>query len=384
MLNRKISGAAMRFCHFVFLATGLVMIATTVRADSYPFDTELWEVEAGESSVTQLYGQKALMLKGGGARLKGLQLTNGLIEFDIAAPPERGFAGVFFRGQDNANFEHFYIRPHQSGNPDANQYTPVFNGVSAWQLYHGAGYGAPVEYRTDDWMHIKIAFKDKRAEVYVDSDTPNVLIADLKRPVVAGSVGVNSANFAPAYFANFMVSPLPDDYVFSTTDAGTAQTPEEAAATVALWQVSDTFSSDSFSGIQRLDDQHKNGRQWTALPSDPGGITNLARIQGLEEGKDTVFARLRITSDKRQTKGLSFGYSDAVAVFVNDTLVYEGSNRYESRDYRYLGTIGLFDKIYLPLRAGENEVWFAVSEAFGGWGIQAEFDDLERISLRQD
>jgi hypothetical protein len=40
-----------------------------------------------------------------------------------------------------------------------------------------------------------------------------------------------------------------------------------------------------------------------------------------------------------------------------------------SRDYRYLGTIGYFDNVTLPLEAGKNEICIAVSEAFGGWGI---------------
>jgi hypothetical protein len=381
MLTGNSAGIGTRLRIFGCVVTGILTATTIVHADTYPFDSELWEVEAAESSITKLYGRTALMLKGGSARLKDLQLTNGLIEFDIAASPERGFAGLIFRGQDNRNFEHFYIRPHQSGNPDANQYTPVFNGVSAWQLYHGAGFGAPVEYRSDGWMHIKIAFRDSRAEAYIDSKTPNVVIGDLKRPVAAGSVGVNVANFSPAYFANFVASPLPDDYVFAQVVDDKKVQAEEG---VTSWLVSDVFASDSVDGVHRLDERHKDNRRWTTLRSEKGGVTNLARVQGLEEGKNTVFARLRISSDRRQKKGLSFGYSDAVAVFVNDELVYEGTNRYESRDYRYLGTIGLFDKIYLPLREGDNEVWFAVSEAFGGWGIQAEFDDSDGIRLRQE
>ena len=35
-------------------------------------------------------------------------------------------------------------------------------------------------------------------------------------------------------------------------------------------------------------------------------------------------------------------------------VVYAGDNRYRSRDYRYLGTIGYFDQVYLPLAAGDN------------------------------
>ncbi|MCH8059016.1 MAG: hypothetical protein IIA11_01020 [Proteobacteria bacterium] len=48
-------------------------------------------------------------------------------------------------------------------------------------------------------------------------------------------------------------------------------------------------------------------------------------------------------------------------------LYSKGNNAYQSRDYRYLGTIGLFDAIMLPLAVGDNELWIAVSEAFGGW-----------------
>jgi hypothetical protein len=31
---------------------------------------------------------------------------------------------------------------------------------------------------------------------------------------------------------------------------------------------------------------------------------------------------------------------------------------------------------------GENELWMAVAEKFGGWGIQARFEDMEGIEIR--
>jgi hypothetical protein len=37
------------------------------------------------------------------------------------------------------------------------------------------------------------------------------------------------------------------------------------------------------------------------------------------------------------------------------------------------------DALYLPLRAGENELVIAVTEAFGGWGLAGRFEDLEGI-----
>ena len=92
--------------------------------------------------------------------------------------------------QDVGNYENFYLRPHQSGNPDANQYTPVFGGVSAWQLYHGDGYAAPMTYPYGAWIPMKIVVSGDRAEIYVDSDEPVLVVQDLKRDQAAGSIGL--------------------------------------------------------------------------------------------------------------------------------------------------------------------------------------------------
>ena len=363
----------------VCLVMACALQFSTSNAEQIPFDSERWQFDGVEAAVVDHLGRRALRLKGGFAILKDLQLENGVIEYDISTKEERGFAGAAFRFQDELNYEHFYIRPHQSGNPDANQYTPVINGVTGWQLYHGEGYGIPVEYRFDEWMHIRIVFKDSRAEVYIDSETPSLVVTELKREVEAGGVGAHAGNFAPAWFSNFAVSELPDDYVFAEIES-TAQ--PAADGLVSSWLVSNVFDSASLDGIQALGARHTKEQTWTAVEADPGGITNLARAHGLAEKQDTVFARFVVTSETRQVKQLAFGYSDSVAVFANGTLIYRGDNKYMSRDYRYLGTIGLFDKVYLPLEPGVNEVWFAVTEAFGGWGVKAQFDDLEGISIQ--
>ena len=264
-------------------------------------------------------------------------MTDGVIEFDIAVSPQRGFAGAFFRSGDPRNREHFYIRPHQSGNPDANQYNPVFNGLASWQLYHGEGYGAPVEYRFNEWMHIKIAFSGLSADIFVDSDMPSIRVRPLKRPVVPGMIGVDASNLAPAHFANFEMSALPDDYSIAEK-LGDSETPPPEI--VWSWLVSDAFSSEALEDSNRLKDELKKDRQWTRLTADRDDITNLAQVQGSTQEANTAFARLVVNSDKKQTKGIRFGYSDSVAVFANETLLYSGSNFYRSRDYRYLGTIG--------------------------------------------
>ena len=66
---------------------------------------------------------------------------------------------------------------------------------------------------------------------------------------------------------------------------------------------------------------------------------------------------------------------------MNGALLYSGDNTYRSRDYHYLGTIGLFDEVPLNLRAGDNELVFAVSESFGGWAIMAAIKDQEGLEI---
>ena len=338
-----------------------------------PFSDDRWQIEAQELEHVEHLGQQALRIRGGAAVLPDLDIRNGLVEFDIAVTEERGFAGLVFRLQDQANYEHFYIRPHQSGKPDANQYNPVINGVSAWQLYHGEGYSAPVEYRYGEWMHVKVIFAGSKAKVFIDSDEPVLHINDLKRNEMGGAIGVNSANFSSVHFANFKMTPLADAYTIPSTGPGQ---PASAAGLVTSWQVSNAFDSSLLEGAVHLPAELKATRNWSELGAEPSGITNLAWVQGLVDGRNTVFARLVVDADKPGKKRLSFGYSDASAVFVNDNLVYRGDNSYRSRDYRYLGTIGMFDNVVLPLQKGANEIWIAVSESFGGWGIMASITDF--------
>jgi glyoxylase-like metal-dependent hydrolase (beta-lactamase superfamily II) len=339
---------------------------------SVPFDDAAWKIEAAEHELVEHLGKPALRIKGGAAVLPEVDLANAIVEFEIAVSKQRGFAGLVFRMQDEGNFEHFYIRPHQSGNPDANQYTPVFNGVSAWQLYHGADFAAPVEYSFDQWMNVKVVFAGSKAEVFIDSDEPVLRINDLRRDDLRGTLGLNSANFSAVHFANFRYTQLSEVYEFSWV----GEEQSEAAGTVGMWEVSDAFDGRTLAGVTQLDPADLSARNWSKVEAEASGITNLAMANGLAEGQNTVFARMSVNAETADTKQLLLGYSDAAVVFVNGQRVYGGDNTYMSRDYRYLGTIGLFDSVPLALKKGENEICVAVTEAFGGWGIMGRVVDF--------
>ena len=345
-----------------------------------PFDSGRWEIRAQESKVTDHLGRKSLYLKAGLAWVKDAQFTDGILEFDMAFAPDRGFMGAIWRMQDENNYEDFYVRPHQSGNPDANQYQPVFNGVASWQLYHGEGYGAPVRYDFNQWVRIRIVVSGKNAEVYIkDLETPALFVNEMKREIKPGPVGLSVGNFAGAYYSDFRFTA-----VSAPALKGKAKAPAPAVpGTVMSWLVSGAVDGKSLEGKLQLTAADKQGLTWTKLPCESTGLANLARLQGVAGGKNTVFARLVIRSEREQVKRVRFAFSDEVRVYFNDRLLYGGSDRYTSRDYRFLGTVGLFDELYLPLRKGENELWMAVTENFGGWGIKAVVEDMGGIHIKE-
>jgi hypothetical protein len=150
---------------------------------------------------------------------------------------------------------------------------------------------------------------------------------------------------------------------------------------VTRWQVSAPFAEAALDGRTILGAGDLPVSQWSTLAAEATGITNLARLAGISQDADTVVARVILRSDREQTVRARFGYSDRVRAYINGQLLYSGDNGYQTRDYRYLGTIGLFDEVWLPLRRGDNELWFAVSEDFGGWGILCRIDEVDGIEI---
>jgi hypothetical protein len=334
-----------------------------------PFDAEHWQWSAAEARLEEHLGRRSLCLRGGIATVAGAHLLNGVIEFDLAMTGERGFMGGIWRVQDPGNYEEFYLRPHQSGNPDATQYTPVFHGLAGWQLYHGPRYAVPVVHRFNEWMHLKILFAADQAEIYVDDMEKPVLFVDgLKRSEAPGGVGVSALDFAPAHFSNFSFTAMDSPPV-----QGRPGIPETAPeGVISSWSVSDVFRESALDRKAALGPEDLAPRRWSHLETERSGLANLARVQGIGRLSNTVFARQVIHAESARIQRLDFGFSDRIRVYLNGRLLFKGDDTPRSRDYRFLGSIGYFDTLYLPLQQGENELLMAVSEDAGGWGIQAK------------
>ncbi len=345
-----------------------------------PFDSGLWKWSATGHRIEEHLGRQSLYLRDGVAWVDGARFADGAIDFDMAFTGERGFVGGIWRVQDGKGYEQFYVRPHQSGNPDATQYTPVFNGVSGWQLYHGERYSVPLVHRFNAWVHVRIVFAGAQAEVYVDDmEKPVQLIDELRRGVEPGSVGISAGQASPAHFSNFSYTVLG-----SPPLKGRPGTPEPiAAGVIPSWWVSDAFPESALEGRTSLTAAELGARRWTRLAAERSGLANLARVQGAGRGQDTVFARKVLLSEREQVRRLDFGFANRIRVYLNGRLLFRGDDGYRSRDYRFLGSIGYFDALYLPLAQGRNEIVMAVSEdaVLGGWGVQAKLENLAALAF---
>ena len=143
-----------------------LLLSGLAGAQTVPFDSERWSFDGAEHRFEEHLGRPALFLRNAKAVLEDIDMATGALEFDIAFAPARGFSGAMFHWRDAANFEQFYLRPHQSGKPDASQYQPVIAGNAAWQIYYGERWAAPLMHRFYAWQHVRIEFLEDPAGLF--------------------------------------------------------------------------------------------------------------------------------------------------------------------------------------------------------------------------
>lgn len=348
-------------------------VAVTATAEIIPFDSGQWVLYNAE--VVEHLGRPALL---GSAYLPQANFTSGVIEYDLAVTGARGYPGVTFRATSQQEYESFYCRPHVPDRPDALQYTPVFGGVSGWQLYNGDGFTAPAPIPAGEWIHVRLEIAGPRARVFFgDAETPALVMDQLKHEAQAGAVGIKSARQPTAFFSNFSVEPRDD------LDLGPVLDPPAARrGLVTQWDLSPSvlptdLNLDVYPGADQL-----AAWDWITADAEPGGLLDIARHRPRHGGgqASVVFARAMLHADQAETRQFSLGYSDRVRVFLNGRPLFTGDSSYRSRDETFSGIIGLYDTLDLPLEAGANELLLAVMESFGGWGVMGQDNGADLLA----
>ena len=368
------------------LATAL--LALPIRADEsreLAVDGPGWQLD-GEARVGSHIDRAALQLRTGNAVLEDVTMEDGTVELDLAVTPHRAFVYLKFRIQAEGEYETFYFRSHKSELPDAIQYTPVFQGASNWQLYHGAGYTAATALPPERWIPVKLVVQGDKAAVFVDDMvTPKIITSLVREPgpgklALGGFVprqsapdGVDTANFS-----NIVVRPGVVDFTFPDDDPS-----PPPAGVVERWQVSAPFVSQHESVPVEVPAEVSSG-PWQALATDATGLLVFDRhLERPATGpRRAVAARLILDAEEAGRQRFDFGYSDRVSVLLNGELLMSGNATYSFNFPRRQGLIGLDQgTLYLPLAEGRNELVLIVDEVFGGWGLMGQFPEAEGFAV---
>jgi len=352
----------------LFLAL-LSVLSTSVIADDVTFD-ESWELNGGTE-----VRDSTLHIISGRAIHRDTRLQDGTIELDMQLTGKRSFVYLQFRMAADHEYEEIYFRAHKSLAPDGIQYTPVFNGISNWQLYHGPSYTAPTDLPAGMWIHLRLELQGRWAALFVgDGDEPDLvipLVQDTREGYVAlrGFVpGGSTAPFSVRY-RNLEVAPGKITYDFSKARSPAPPPP----GIVTSWEVSPTFVPEAGQPIEAIP-ADAAGREWETLATEESGLLLMSRYRGRPaEGRQwAMLARTTLTADEAKTQRVELGYSDAISVFLNGRLLFIADDSYFYDQPRLQGLIGLHQAaLYLPLQQGNNELVLAVADRFGGWGLMA-------------
>ncbi len=344
----------------ILLVVSFFFSSTYALEEAVDFDSDRWTLF--DAKIVDYLGQKALR---GPGILKDVMFSDGVIEYDVAFQGSRCFAGLMFHMTSEADYEEIYLRPHQTNNPDAMQYTPVFNGLSGWQLYNGPGFTTTVSIPYKEWIHVKVEISGTQARVFVGpSKKPALVINDLKHGKVKGWIGVKGPNNGLAHFSNFTFR---HDNNLEFESAPEVQSPP---GQLLDWDLSEPLKITQIDRENIPQEDQMKALNWKKASGEASGLVDISRTYA-KQGADpeSVLAKTTIQSDKDQIKKLLFGYSDEVSIFLNGHILFHGNSEYRSRSSRFLGIAGLNDSVFLPLKKGENELLLMVTENFGGWGF---------------
>ncbi len=357
---------SMSLARALFAASaGLSLWASAAGAQGLEFSAERWDL--GAAQVVEHLGRQALT---GAAMLKEASFEDGVIEVDVAMKGgARSYPGVLFRVRSEAEYERIYLRPHRAPlYTDAVQYVASFNGVDSWQLYGGPGFTAQATIPTDRWVHMKIEVLGSQARVFLDdSPQPVLTVWELQHGTKRGGLGLNAgpSDGAPnAFFSNFTWR---EDVELTL---GPAPRPYWAPGFLRDWEVSRPVKR-RLLDFDRYPDAVKLGMApWTKASALPNGQLDISRVHGRTGFEpEGILARTVIHASQDESRKFWLGYSDEASIFLNGRLVFYGNSAYRSRDFSFLGILGLFDAVNLSLHKGENELLLMIGESFGGWGL---------------
>ena len=153
----------------------------------------------------------------GVAWLKGIEFSNGIIEFDVRGEniKQHSFVGIAFHAKDDSTFDAIYLRPFQFEEKDeilknrAIQYISLPN--FPWKTLREKSpnkYEHSIEPAPDpnSWVRIRIIIKDSTITTYINGSTEPSLVIQKLTQLNAGAIGFYVADTSGGDFANITIT----------------------------------------------------------------------------------------------------------------------------------------------------------------------------------
>ncbi len=151
------------------------------------------------------------------AWLKGIDFSNGILEFDVRGEDvkQHSFVGIAFHAQNDSTFEAIYLRPFQFKSDDETLRSHSIQYIAlpkfTWQVLRGnfpGKYEQAIDPSPDpnSWVRVRIAIKDATISTYINGEKEPSLVVEKFTPYTHGSVGFYVADTSGGDFANITIT----------------------------------------------------------------------------------------------------------------------------------------------------------------------------------
>lgn len=352
-------------CSIIVLCNFQLSIAQNAATKIEMIDSN-WDIPEG-ATFERFDNREIMVLKSGRATVNNEKFTNGTIEVDVYANAIRSFAGITFRKQEQ-DMEEVYMRMHKSNQVDAVQYTPIFNNESNWQLFRE--YQARVVFKNTGWNTLRVEVNNDSADIFVN-DERVMSIKHLRTDNNSGAIGLF------ALFTNRFSN-------FKVTHREASDYPKVAGSNpsdpniITQWKIT---KAKPYTG-EKPDFDDFSKEQYKTVTTEASGLLPISKyLKKTSSGnfeqnsEDYTIAYTTIEAGRNETKLFSFDYSDRIIVYLNGAPVFEGNNAFRAKGIQYKGHIDInTNKLYLPLKKGENKIHCVVIDKANGWGLIAKLE----------
>ena len=153
----------------------------------------------------------------GVAWLKGIEFSNGVLEFDVRGEDvkQHSFVGIAFHGKNDSTFDAIYLRPFQFKEKDEILKSRAIQYISlpdfTWRKLRGKfpnKYEHSIEPAPDpnSWVRMRVVIKDSTITTYINGSKEPSLVVQKVTNLSSGSIGFYVADTSGGDFANITIT----------------------------------------------------------------------------------------------------------------------------------------------------------------------------------